>query len=234
MKDIKDLDDDDDDEEEDESDLVDRPKGGKDSEQSSFLSSFLTSIYSGNRPTNTGIGSAVNDFIDRLIHLKVYTPPPPSSDGCKHKTTFTSSELVQSVSTRLRVELKKMYKNGSCDLYKMLITRKKKSLLGSDVNVTIREEVSAIENYLALNKIGPNSRRVIPMTGSKQPFMSFTECQLAEFFFSHGGILRARVQQLVGTVCTSIKDAEVYIGGAEPGVLIKHFLVDIDPKLHTS
>ncbi|KAI8599776.1 hypothetical protein EDD21DRAFT_355146 [Dissophora ornata] len=100
-------------------DLNDKPTSGKDSQQSSFLKSFLTSVYSGNRPKNTGLGSTVNEFIDHLIRLKLYTPPPPSSDGCKHKTAFTPSELVHSVSTQLRVELKKMYKNGSCDLYKM-------------------------------------------------------------------------------------------------------------------
>ncbi|KAF9398420.1 hypothetical protein BGZ76_008142, partial [Entomortierella beljakovae] len=42
------------------------------------------------------------------------------------------------------------------------------------------------------------------------------------------------VQQLVGTVCTSIKDAQEYIGGVAPGIFIKHFLVDIDPEIHTS
>ncbi|KAF9404193.1 hypothetical protein BGZ76_007049, partial [Entomortierella beljakovae] len=123
MKDVKGLGDDEEDEEneedEDGSDLAKMPKGGKDSKQNSFLSSFLIFIYSGNRPRNSGIGSAVNDFIDRLIHLKMYTPPPPSSDGCRHKKPFTPSHLVQSISTQLRVELKKMYKNGSCDLYKM-------------------------------------------------------------------------------------------------------------------
>ncbi|KAG0344952.1 hypothetical protein BGZ54_005708, partial [Gamsiella multidivaricata] len=121
MNDVKDEENEETEEEEDgdsEDDLDDKPKGGRGSAQSSFLLSFLTSIYSGNRPRNAGTGSTVNEFIDRLIHLQLYTPPPPASDGCKHKAVFTPSELVASVSTQLRVELKKMYKNGSCDLYK--------------------------------------------------------------------------------------------------------------------
>ncbi|KAI7822851.1 hypothetical protein BC939DRAFT_172096 [Gamsiella multidivaricata] len=127
-----------------------------------------------------------------------------------------------------------MYRNGTCELHNKLQKRKKKGLLGSDANVEIQEEVSAIENYLAINKLSPNPRRIIPMSTAKQPFVSFTERQLAMFFFNRGGALRARVQELVGTVCTSMQDVEEWIGGKEPGFLIKHLIVDIDPEDLTS
>ncbi|KAG0345694.1 hypothetical protein BGZ54_005461 [Gamsiella multidivaricata] len=114
------------------------------------------------------------------------------------------------------------------------MARKEKGLLGSDVDVEIQGEVSAVENFLALNRISPNPRRIIPITSSRQPFVSFTERNLVGFFFSRGGVLRAQVQELVGTICTSIADAQEHIGNMEPGILIKKFLADIGLKGLTS
>jgi len=84
--------------------------------QQSFLLSFLTHLYSGNYPRAQGIGQKVNDFIDRLSHLGLYSPPRPRQ-AINEKTPFTPTDLLESVMGQLRVELKKMYKNGSCDLY---------------------------------------------------------------------------------------------------------------------
>ncbi|KAI7818892.1 hypothetical protein BC939DRAFT_531715 [Gamsiella multidivaricata] len=221
------------DDDEDGGDMDQKSKDGKGSEQFLFFQSFLSYLYSGNYSRKSGTGQKVNDFIDRLKDLGLYAPPRPRA-ALNEITPFSPKELLLSVALQLKVELKKMYRNGTCELHNKLQERKKKGLLRSDVNVEIQEDASAIENYLAINKLSPNPRRIIPMSTAKQPFVSFTERQPAMFFFNRGGALRAWVQELVGTVCTSMRDVEEWIGGKEPGFLIKHLIVDIDPEDLTS
>lgn len=107
--------DNDNDDDEDDTEL-DSTSMGKKNDLQSFLWSFLVHLYSGNYPRAQGTGQKVNDFIDRLSHLGIYTPPRTRSELNK-KTPFTPSDLLESVMSQLRVELKKMYKNGSCDLH---------------------------------------------------------------------------------------------------------------------
>ncbi|KAF9015914.1 hypothetical protein BGZ52_006252, partial [Haplosporangium bisporale] len=198
--------DDNDDDEDDDTELGSTSMGKKNDLQS-FLWSFLVHLYSGNYPRAQGIGQKVNDFIDRLSRLGIYTPPRTRSELNK-KTPFTPSDLLESVTSQLRVELKKMYKNGSCDLHQKLKEMKKKGLLGPNINVGIREDLSAVENYLTLNRLSRNPMRIIPLTSSKQPFVAFTERELAGFFYARQGNLRTRLQMLVEGPCTSIREAQ--------------------------
>ncbi|KAF9344737.1 hypothetical protein BGX26_003974 [Mortierella sp. AD094] len=217
----------DDDDEDDNADLG-STSANKRNYQQSFLLSFLVHLYSGNYPRAKGIGQRVNDFIDRLIHLGIYTPPRTRSE-LNEKTPFTPSDLLESITSQLRVELKNIYKNGSCDLHQQLKEMKKKGLLGPNIDVVvhqattidveIQEDRSTIENYLTLNRLSRNPRRIVPMTSSKQPFVAFSERVLAGFFYAHEGDLRTSIQELVKG--RSIK---------EPGFLIKQFLADIDHK----
>ncbi|KAF9972241.1 hypothetical protein BGZ75_001566, partial [Mortierella antarctica] len=188
----------------------------------------MVHLYTGNYPKASGIGQSVDQFIKRLCELGLYTPPRSRSD-VNEKTPFSASDLLESVSVQLRVELKKMYKNGSCDMHQQLVKVKKKGQLGPSVDIEIQESRSAVENYLTLNKISRNPRRIIPLTSSKQPFVTFSERELAGFFFSRGGDLRARIQDLVPGQCTSIADAQDWMSEQEPGLFIKSFLVDIAP-----
>ncbi|KAG0036537.1 hypothetical protein BGZ82_004071 [Podila clonocystis] len=200
----------------------------KKNDQQSFLWSFLVHLYSGNYPRAQGIGQKVNDFIDRLSHLGIYSPPRPRQ-AINEKTLFTPTDLLESVMGQLRVELTKMYKNGSCDLHQKLKKLKDKGLLGPNVDIGIREDLSAIENYLTLNKLSKNPWKIIPLTLSNQPFITFSERELAGFFYGHGRELRMRLQILVQGACTSIKDVQEWVASKEPGFLIKRFLADINP-----
>ncbi|KAF9944767.1 hypothetical protein BGZ70_004356 [Mortierella alpina] len=195
----------------------------------SFLLSFLSHLYSGNYPQARGMGQTVDNFIKRLGELGIYTPPRPRWE-INRSTPFTPTDLLGSVTDQLRVELKKMYKNGSCDLHQQLAERKKKGHLGTTVDIEIHEDRSAVENYLALNKLSRNPRRIVPLTTSKQPFVTFSERELVGFLFSRGGVLRARIQELARGAGTTLQGAQEWISGKEPGFLIKNFLVDIAPS----
>lgn len=81
-----------------------------------------------------------------------------------------------------------------------------------------------------------NPRRIVPITKMEQPFVGFSERELAGFFFKRGGELKKRLIELasVDGVCTSIVDARDWICAKEPGYLFKQFVADIDPEGLTS
>ena len=108
-------------EDDDDDDLVDlgSASAAKKSDHYSFLLSFLIHLYSGNYPQARGIGQAVDNFIKRLGELGIYTPPR-SRFEINERTPFCPADLLASVTDQLRVELKKMYKNGSCDLHQQV------------------------------------------------------------------------------------------------------------------
>jgi len=82
-----------------------------------FIWGFLRCLYSGNFAKNQGIGKSVNGFINRLQELRLHTPLR-STAAIREKTEFTPGDLLQSVSSQLAVELKKMYRNGSIEMQK--------------------------------------------------------------------------------------------------------------------
>ena len=57
-----------------------------------------------------------------------------------------------------------------------------KGTLGANIDVQIRDDISAVENFVFLNKLTNNSRRIIPLIAFQQPFFSFSERELASFF----------------------------------------------------
>ncbi|KAG9063257.1 hypothetical protein KI688_004861 [Linnemannia hyalina] len=227
---------------EDNGDIDDKDGG----EQVRFLQSFLVFLYSGNYPEmknktveshtkDIGVIPTVNTFIDWLVDRKLYNPPR-SRGEIDVQMPFTPNNLVRSVSGQLALELKKIYRNGTFDLYKKAEVMKKKGTLGTTIDIQIREEISAAENFLHLNKLTNNSRKIAPFTTSQQPFVSFSERELALFFWKRKP-LRERLEELGRqdhTQITSTNDLETWIGGKEPGYIIKHFVCDVAPHGLTS
>ena len=108
-------------EEEGEIDLTDpgSTSTAKKNDHLSFVWSFLIHLYSGNYPRAHGIGQVVDNFIKRLGELGIYTPPRSRSE-LNERTPFCPSDLLASVANQLRVELTKMYKNGTLDLHQQV------------------------------------------------------------------------------------------------------------------
>ncbi|KAF9081374.1 hypothetical protein BGX27_004954, partial [Mortierella sp. AM989] len=201
--------------------------GGGDNAHRLFLTSLLSYLYSGNLPTK----SEVAKFIERLERYGLHKSRDRSE--INRKMPFTPTDLLRSVVGQLKGELKRMYKKGTCDLHKMLKKRiDKRQLEKSKEEIQIQGDLSAIENYLALNKLSPNPRRIVPMTSSKQPYVGFTERELAGFFFKSGGALKERLVELArrDKIHPTIADIQNWIGEKEPGFLIKWFVADINPK----
>jgi hypothetical protein len=112
------VDEEEDDEIDDEEEATDNPDGAnmggssrtkKNTKKADgFLLSFLCYLYNGSPRS----GVSVSKFTDRLIQLGLHDAGP------SQVTAFPAAELLESAASQLRVELKKMYKNGTCDLHK--------------------------------------------------------------------------------------------------------------------
>ncbi|KAF9434595.1 hypothetical protein BGZ76_007746 [Entomortierella beljakovae] len=90
---------------------------------------------------------------------------------------YPGAALLRSVSSQLYLELKRMYRNGTAEIFEKPKRQKDKGIL-PDADITIRADISAIENYVHLNRISKFSRNLVPMTAKQQPFVSFSEGEL--------------------------------------------------------
>ncbi|KAF9079285.1 hypothetical protein BGX23_004464, partial [Mortierella sp. AD031] len=221
---------------------------GKGSTQFMFLSSFLKFLYSGNFPDDGKTGKSVNNLIRRLEEHQHQDEPlhPDEREpifklrrprGTLNETMpYTPTDLVRSVASQLRVELKKIYRNGSHDLSDKLKALQEKGLLAEDTDYRIRSDVSAIENFLRLNRISNQSRRIVPLSTSEQPFVSFSERELISFFWKREPLKKKLLEMVqdddpgAGTLA----DVQVWIRAKEPGHLIKRLICDVDPPGLTS
>ncbi|KAG0219994.1 hypothetical protein BGX33_010569 [Mortierella sp. NVP41] len=197
-----------------------------------FLQSFMCYLYSRNYPKRLGVGEVANDFIDRLEKLKLYEPPRKRI-ATKVVMPLTPNFLVKSVATQLAAGLKRIYRNGSFDLYDKLKTKRDKGGLAETVEFRIREKDSSIENFVRLNKLSGNSRKISPVSSSQQPFISFSERELVAFFFKKDS-LKKKLRDMMGLEYAALADVDNWIATKEPGFLIKRFLADVDPQGLTS
>ncbi|KAF8949579.1 hypothetical protein BGZ46_005088 [Entomortierella lignicola] len=199
----------------------------KDDKQEQFLASFLRFLYSGNFPSQTGVAKVANLFIKRLTTLNLLTPRNRSELNVLKE--FNPTNLVRSAATQLAVELKKIYKNESCELQEKLKCMKKQGRLIGDYNLEIHKEWSAIENFLALNKISKNSRRIAPMSSQEHQYMIFSERELLAFFWKRQ-LLKTRILEMTRTEfpnAAALDDLINWIGSKEPEYLIKRLISDV-------
>ncbi|KAG9065426.1 hypothetical protein KI688_002751 [Linnemannia hyalina] len=216
--------------EEDNTDLDD--KGNLEQQ---FLRPFLAYLYSGNYPSKTRVGVVVNKLIDWLTDHGFHHPIRARRD-LNETMPFTPSMLVRSVSVQLAVELQRIYGHGPHDLHKQATAMVAKHLLPPEADIGIQDDISAVENFLQLNRITGNRRRIIPLTSFELPFVSFTEPELASFFWKRES-LKTRLTDLVaedGSPANTLFDITSWIAGKGPGIIIKQFIADVAPQVKTS
>ncbi|KAF8923926.1 hypothetical protein BGZ47_004370, partial [Haplosporangium gracile] len=201
-----------------------------------FLISFLTYLYSGNYPKeNSKAGGIANQLIVWLVKDGIHDPVRARKE-LQEVAPYTPTYLVRSVSGQLAVELRRMYGHGSRDLHDKLKAMKDKGVVRGDVDIQVRLDISAVENFLYLNKLTGNSRRIVPLTSSQQPFVSFSEKEIAAFFWKRKSLKErlVRLGALDNSTITSTNDLDTWIAGKEPGFVIKNFVADVAPQGLTS
>ncbi|KAF9402833.1 hypothetical protein BGZ76_007235, partial [Entomortierella beljakovae] len=111
--------------------------------------------------------------------------------------------------------------------------RREKGLLPSEYNITIRDDISAVENFVHLNRIDGNKRKHVPLTPMQQPLMSFNEGNLLCIFWQNETLrevmrdwnLEAKTAPV--PYVPSQSDMHNWIMSQEPGTLVTKLLSPI-------
>ncbi|KAI8597228.1 hypothetical protein EDD21DRAFT_437411 [Dissophora ornata] len=151
------------------------------------------------------------------------------NDGAK--MLYPGSSILRSTATQLSVELRKHYKNGSKDLCEKAEAPKRKGLLPTDVVVSIDHNISAIENFIHLNKVCMSRRRLAPMSSFEDSFISLSELELTRFFCQD----EVSKQQLQDYASPDFPNAEnisqtdvaYWLSKKDPGHLITKLVTDV-------
>lgn len=97
------------------------------------------------------------------------------------------------------------------------------------VNIAIDDKVSAVENFIRLNKINGYRWKTVPFTPVEQPFILFSELDLVNIFWSNP-ILKdwlASFVPLASGVRPALGDVEGWLSTQGPGQIISRLLTDI-------
>ncbi|KAG0285652.1 hypothetical protein BGZ98_005424, partial [Dissophora globulifera] len=224
------ADDEDEDEDEDEQ-TNDDPRRQK-SEQLQLYLMLLSHLYS-NNPVNdkSAIGKRVQKFVFRAAELGLLLKND-NRVAIRQRTTYPANTLLRSVAGQLVTETKKMYRNGSVELEEKLTNMKAKGPVSVGAHTQIDETIPAIENFWRLNKSSKSYRRMAPLTGMEQPFVSFSELDLIEFLWRKEKI-KSHLQDLVlqdyhnQDFDPSLADLKEYLDQRPPGHLIARLLSNV-------
>lgn len=110
-----------------------------------------------------------------------------------------------------------------------LKTRTEKGLLPKDTDIEVRDTVSAIENFIKLNRLTPKPYKIVPMTTFKLPFFSFTENDLVSIFWENE-ILKQEILKMVGSAFSTRpnkSDVERWFQDKPSGYLITRLVTDV-------
>ncbi|KAF8919712.1 hypothetical protein BGZ58_004580, partial [Dissophora ornata] len=174
-----------------------------------FIGMLARYLHSGNPPGNSNIGNDVKQFISRaqdlgLLSKQVWQPT-------RNVMKFPAVTVTRSITSDL---LEKQFKKG---------------LLAAGVNIAIDDNVSAIENFIRLNKINGDRWNTVPFTPVEQPFILFSELDLVNIFWSNP-ILKDWLSgnvRLKGDAKPALADVVGWLSTQGPGWLISRLLTDI-------
>ncbi|KAF9356166.1 hypothetical protein BGX26_005635 [Mortierella sp. AD094] len=141
---------------EDDTGPVDDDRQGDKQEQ--FLGALLRCIYSRKHPSKAL--PDVNAFIERVGGLGFFEMPPRGQ--INEPTDFSPTDLLQNLGRQLKTQFNRHWRAGTKELYLSLITRQSKGLLPAGIKIEISQDISAIENFVHLNRIGKNRRKLAP------------------------------------------------------------------------
>ncbi|KAF9542693.1 hypothetical protein EC957_001748 [Mortierella hygrophila] len=119
---------------------------------------------------------------------------------------------------------------------KDIITNKDKdgnNTQSSGFTLSIYNNLSAVENFLTLNKLVKNPRRIVPISPRVHGFLSFSERELLVLFCGRQ-LLQDRIRLWADHTFSTKPSIDnlknIWLDTVEPGFLIKSLLTDVGPK----
>ncbi|ORZ08507.1 hypothetical protein BCR41DRAFT_373206 [Lobosporangium transversale] len=155
-----------------------------------FLLSLLMCIYNKRPPT----GNVKDPHVLNFIHkAKDFLPAMADAGSINTRMRYPGSVVLRSTATQLKVELRRNYKEGAQALCEKIEALKNKGLLLVDTASSIDPSISAVENFVRLNKSCNNSRKLAPLSAFEDGFINLSELELIEIFWQDNE-LKAELQ----------------------------------------
>ncbi|KAI7821421.1 hypothetical protein BC939DRAFT_209286 [Gamsiella multidivaricata] len=96
---------------------------------------------------------------------------------------YPGSAILRSTAQQLSVELRNHYSNGSKDLCEKVKARKGKGPLPAYALNSIDHGISAIKNFILLDRVCTSGRRLALLTSFEDIFISFSKSDLIKIFW---------------------------------------------------
>ncbi|KAF9582067.1 hypothetical protein BGW38_000703 [Lunasporangiospora selenospora] len=142
-----------------------KPTGSSD-EPEDIVSSLAQDDTEAPKAANTTESSQIC-FIGSIARF-LYTGNEPHAPLAKR--FWNRLKTMGILATNIPPTLSCMQRNGKID---------------PDISIEINEDISYIENFIALNRISGNSWKIIPISPMEDGFVSFTEYEFGTFFCNH-------------------------------------------------
>ncbi|KAF9276712.1 hypothetical protein BGZ68_009834 [Mortierella alpina] len=204
------------------------------SSQCQFMLMLLGHLYSGDLPARSTKNSlALIAFLGRVHELGLL--PRGNEPGTRTAMPYPKSILFQNAASQLCGDLKKHYRNGSKEIKTRINLLKGQGRLPGMQPATIDGNLSAIENFVRLNRMDKKKRGFVPMSFGEQPFVTFSERELVCIFWQNTN-LKTELQRIAKPSFprlganqnpTRADVADIWLRGQPPGYLIKHFISNV-------
>ncbi|KAF9958693.1 hypothetical protein BGZ70_009115 [Mortierella alpina] len=188
--------------------------GDSDQDQVRFLSMLLRHVYSRDRLAGTKLGKLAGGLVRRC--------PLPEATLAK---TYPGMAMFDSTGRQLATEIKGHFKRGCQDIIEKLEVKVKKGLLAQDA-LEINHNESTIMNFVRLNALLDNPRKVVPVSTAVPSFVSFSERELLPLLWK-SEIIRAKLLDMAGRPDMNRVFMEWWLSEQEPGRLTSELLTTV-------
>ncbi|KAF9960813.1 hypothetical protein BGZ72_005819 [Mortierella alpina] len=188
--------------------------GDSDQDQVRFLSMLLRYVYSRERLTGTKLGRLASALVSRC--------PLP---GATLQKTYPGGPMFDSTGRQMASEIKSHFKRGCLDIIEKLEIKVKRGLLAQE-QLEIRYNETTISNFVRLNALLDNPRKVLPVSTAAPSFVSFSELELLPLFWK-SDILRAKLLDMAGRQDMNRVFMTWWLAEQEPGRLTSELLTTI-------
>ncbi|KAK3810077.1 MAG: hypothetical protein J3Q66DRAFT_391248 [Benniella sp.] len=199
------------------------------SDQAQFIKSMLLFIWNGKTPYGKLQDNLVK-FINRIQELGLWEQQVV--EAWAKAREYPGSSFLSSVSQQLCLEFKGIYRRGTLEMTKQLETKKKKGVLSDKTDIAIDDNVSAIENFIRLNRLNNNRRKIVSLTGNKNPMITISESDLLQLLLKSTKI-KTSLEKMVresenmeSKAKVTRQKIETWLGGVPPGTVVSALITD--------
>ncbi|KAF9913811.1 hypothetical protein FBU30_003025, partial [Linnemannia zychae] len=210
--------------------------GQDDGSNTHFIHILLSSLFSGNRPSDGKVGSVVNTFINRLQEMKHLGPlQSVKTDMLVRGKDYTPGYVVRSVASQLSAELRRHYRYGTTKLSEKILALIKKGQLASNQAMDMKSKEPAIQLFVRANALTGRPWRLSPLSPEEHGNITFTEIELAAFMHKRDD-LHPALKNIIGFTdphrrLTQEEITRDWLPLQTPGLLIQQLICPVDPRV---